>query len=37
VTKAEIIAEIRRTAADNDGIALGFARFEGATGIKHGD
>jgi len=37
MTKAHIIAEIRRTAAENDGMALGYARFEVATGIRYGD
>lgn len=31
--KAHIIAEIQRTARENDGIALGVARFEEETGI----
>jgi Meiotically up-regulated gene 113 len=37
VKKAHIIAEIQRTAAENAGVALGFARFEAATGIKVAD
>ncbi len=37
MTKAHIIAEIRRTAAENEGVALGYARFEAATGIKYAD
>ena len=35
--KTHIIAEIRRTAAENSGVPLGFARFEAATGIKTAD
>src|SRR5208337_4711172 len=37
MNKAHIIAEIKRTAAENDGVALGFARFEAATNIKRAD
>ena len=37
MTKSEIVAEIRRTAAENGGMAFGYARFESATGIKYGD
>jgi len=33
-TKQEILDEIRRTASENGGKALGVARFEGETGIK---
>src|SRR5262245_54405089 len=33
-TKQEIVAEIRRTAADNGGDPLGMARFEQETGIN---
>ncbi|MCE9552111.1 MAG: GIY-YIG nuclease family protein [Planctomycetes bacterium] len=35
--KTHIIAEIQRTAAENAGVAFGFARFEAATGIKLAD
>ena len=34
MNRAHIIAEIKRTAAANAGVALGSARFEDATGIK---
>jgi Meiotically up-regulated gene 113 len=37
MNKTHIIAEIRRTASQNAGVALGFARFEAATGIKRTD
>jgi hypothetical protein len=37
VKKAQIIAEVQRTAAENGGVPLGFARFESATGIKTTD
>ncbi len=37
VSKAEILNEIRRCAADNDGKPLGQNRFETATGIKPSD
>ncbi len=37
MTKAHIIAEIKRTAAENGGVPLGFARFEAATGITNAD
>jgi hypothetical protein len=37
MTKAHILAEIKRTAADNGGEALGWRRFETETGIKLGD
>jgi Meiotically up-regulated gene 113 len=36
-TKAHIIAEIQRTAAQNGGSALGYARFEAETGIRYVD
>ena len=35
--KAQIIAEIQRTAASNGGVPLGSARFEAATAIKQTD
>ncbi|HEY2413291.1 MAG TPA: GIY-YIG nuclease family protein [Pirellulaceae bacterium] len=37
MTKSHIIAEIRRTATENGGVALGYARFEAATGIRYAD
>jgi hypothetical protein len=37
VTKEHIIAEIRRTAEENGGVALGKDRFFQATGIKEAD
>jgi hypothetical protein len=37
MNKAHIIAEIRRTAAENGGVALGVARFEAATDIRIAD
>jgi hypothetical protein len=37
VNKAQIISEIRRTATENDGVPLGYARFESATGIRYHD
>jgi hypothetical protein len=37
VDKATILSEIRRTAADNGGVALGRARFFAATGIRETD
>jgi hypothetical protein len=37
MNKAHIIAEIRRTAAQNAGAPLGRARFEAATGIRVAD
>jgi hypothetical protein len=37
VNKAHIIAEIRRTAAENGGVPLGCARLEAETGIKESD
>lgn len=37
ITKAHIIAEIRRTAAENGGKPLGRARFQDATGIRPAD
>lgn len=35
--KAYIIAEIQRTAAENDGVPFGSDRFEAETGIKNAD
>src|SRR5947209_1537271 len=37
MTKDHILAEIRRTAAQNDGIPLGRERFFAETGIKYND
>jgi hypothetical protein len=37
MTKAQILAEIRRTAARNDGSPLGRARFLAETGIRESD
>jgi Meiotically up-regulated gene 113 len=37
VTKAHILAEIKRTASENSGVPLGVARFEAETGIKEAD
>ncbi len=37
MTKSDIIAEIQRTAAENNGIPLGYSRFEDVTSIKHSD
>jgi len=37
VKKAHIIAEIQRTAAENGGAPLGFARFEATTGVRYAD
>lgn len=37
MTKDHILAEIRRTAAENDGVALGKKRFLNATGIAESD
>ena len=37
MNKEEILAEIRRTAEDNGGRALGRQRFLGATGIRESD
>ncbi|HSQ28297.1 MAG TPA: GIY-YIG nuclease family protein [Gemmatimonadaceae bacterium] len=37
VTKEEILTEIRRTAAENGGVALGKKRFLDATGIAESD
>jgi hypothetical protein len=37
VSKQRILEEIRRTAAENGGIAVGKARFESETGIKFHD
>jgi hypothetical protein len=37
VTKAHLLAEIRRTAAENGGTPLGWRRFEAATGIMYHD
>lgn len=37
MNKAQIIAEIQRTAKANDGIVLGWRRFEEETGIKYYD
>ncbi|HEY1815950.1 MAG TPA: GIY-YIG nuclease family protein [Kofleriaceae bacterium] len=34
VTKERVLAEIRRTAAENDGAAVGVRRFQSETGIK---
>ncbi|MFZ3200532.1 MAG: hypothetical protein WA175_05210, partial [Candidatus Acidiferrales bacterium] len=34
LTKQKILDEIRRTASQNGGKALGIARFESETGIK---
>lgn len=37
MTKAQILEEIRRTAAANNGIPLGYVRFENVTGIRYSD
>jgi hypothetical protein len=37
VNREDILAEMRRTAAENGGKPLGIARFEQATGIRQGD
>jgi hypothetical protein len=37
VTKAHILSEIKRTAAQNGGVPLGNSRFEADTGIKNPD
>jgi hypothetical protein len=37
MTKSEIIAEIQRTARENNGLPLGSSRFEQATGIRRYD
>ena len=37
VTREHILSEIRRTAAENEGVALGKERFFAATGIKESD
>src|SRR5438477_11866723 len=37
VTKERILAEIRRTALQNDGRPLGIARFFAETGVKQSD
>src|ERR1043166_2350927 len=37
MTKAFILSEIRRTASDNGGVALGRQRFATLTGIKPSD
>lgn len=37
VTKSDILAEIKRTAAGNEGVPLGRARFQDATGIRPAD
>jgi hypothetical protein len=37
MNKTQIISEIRRTAKENDGVPLGSARFEQATGIRYTD
>ena len=37
VSKAQILDELRRTAKANGGVALGWRRFEGETGIAYHD
>lgn len=37
MTKNEVLAEIRRTAAENGGVALGRSAFFAATGIRESD
>jgi hypothetical protein len=37
VDKEHILSEIRRTAAENDGVALGKRRFSAVTGIQYAD
>jgi beta-galactosidase GanA len=37
VTRDHIVAEIRRTAAENNGTAVGMRRFQSETGIKEHD
>ena len=37
ISKQHILEEIRRTAAENNGVALGKQRFYAATGIKEAD
>ncbi len=37
MTKDHILDEIRRTARENGGAAMGFQRFSNATGIKKSD